>query len=241
MNGTRASAASLFSALVEGMRTTDVDVAVCVPFTLLEHMTRLNGGATFLIGAQDVSDRDQGAYTGEVSAAMLREAGCHFVIVGHSERRARHCETDEAVAAKVRHALQQGLTPVICVGETWSQRTDGQTQQVVEQQLDAAVSALESNGKASLVVAYEPVWAIGTGRSATPEQAQEVHAAIRTRLAVHSNDLAANTRILYGGSVKPETAEELFDKPDIDGALVGGASLIADDFLAIVRAAARHT
>lgn len=241
MNGTRASTASLVSALAEGVHTVGVDVAVCVPFPLLEYVTRLAEGVSLLVGAQDVSDCALGAYTGEVSASMLQEAGCRFVIIGHSERRARHHETDEAVASKVRLALTYGLTPVACVGETLSQRGDGETLQVVQRQLDAVASALDPSEIGRCVIAYEPVWAIGTGRSATPEQAQDVHAAIRARLAVTSSDVAARARILYGGSVKPETAYELFAKPDIDGALVGGASLVANDFLAIVRAAAMRT
>lgn len=241
MNGTRASTASLVSALVEGLPTVDVDVGVCVPFPLLEHVTRLTDGVSILVGAQDVSDCAQGAYTGEVSASMLQEAGCRLVIVGHSERRVRHRETDDAVASKVRLALAHDLTPVVCVGESMSERSDGQTQQAVQRQLDAVLSKLGPSELGRFVVAYEPVWAIGTGRSATPQQAQDVHAAIRARLAVISSEVAACTRILYGGSVKPETAGDLFEQADIDGALVGAASLAANDFLAIVRAAVRRT
>ena len=204
-------------------------LAVCVPAPYLGQVQAALSGAPVLWGAQDVSEHASGAYTGEISAAMLREFGCRYVIVGHSERRQLHGETDQVVGAKARAALAADLTPITCVGETLAQREGGETEQVVARQLAALIDALGA-GVARIVVAYEPVWAIGTGRTASPDQAQAVHALIRARL---SQAHAADVTVLYGGSVKAANAAALFAMPDIDGALVGAASLDADEFLAI--------
>jgi triosephosphate isomerase len=195
-------------------------------------------GSAVALGAQDMSAHAAGAYTGEVSAAMLQEFGVQYVILGHSERRAYHGETDAAVAAKTVAALKAGLVPVVCVGETLEQREAGQTNEIVGGQLDVVLAALSVEEAARIVVAYEPVWAIGTGKTATPEMAQEVHAMLRARLGAKSAEAAAKVRILYGGSMKPDNAEQLLAMADIDGGLIGGAALKAADFLAIIKAAA---
>jgi triosephosphate isomerase len=226
-------------ALLEAVRTRGaaiggVDIAVCVPFPYLAQAAELLGGSRVGIGAQTLSEHDSGAYTGEVSGAMLREFGCRYVIVGHSERRALYGETDAAVAAKFLAARRAGLMPILCVGETLEERESGRTEAVVRRQLDAVIAAAGVEAVRGAVVAYEPVWAIGTGRTATPDQAQAVHAFIRA--AVGDAD---GTVILYGGSVKPSNAKDLFGQPDVDGGLIGGASLVAEDFLAICAAAAQ--
>jgi len=222
MHGSRASIAALLDALVEENPT---GCAVCAPFPYLAQVAERLRGSTIAWGAQNVAEHAQGAYTGEVSAAMLAEFGCRYVIVGHSERRQLYCETDAQVAAKFAAVRSAGMTPILCVGETLAQREAGETEQVVERQL-AAVRFADA------VLAYEPVWAIGTGRNATPEQAQAVHALLRRRVP-------AETPILYGGSVKPQNAAAIFAMPDVDGGLIGGASLVAKDFLDIVKAAAK--
>jgi triosephosphate isomerase (TIM) len=211
-----------------------VVVGVCVPFPYLAQAGALLKGGRVAVGAQDVSAHEQGAYTGEVAAGMVAEFGAAYAIVGHSERRAYHDESDATVAAKTQRALTAGLTPIVCVGETLEQREAGVTEQVVGTQLDAVLSTLSAEEAARIVVAYEPVWAIGTGKSATAEQAQQVHAFLRGRLAAKG---VAHVSLLYGGSVKADNAAELFGQPDIDGGLIGGASLKSDDFLAICRAA----
>ena len=208
------------------------ELAVCVPFPYLAQTADLLKGSAVGWGAQDVSKHTQGAFTGEVSAMMLNDFGCKWAIVGHSERRAMHAETDQLVADKAAAAIAAGLTPVVCVGETLSERDAGQAVDVIHRQL-APVLALGEASLLRLVIAYEPVWAIGTGRTATPDQAQEVHAAIRAALAGKN---ASAVRVLYGGSVKAANAASLFGMPDIDGALVGGASLVADEFLKIAAA-----
>lgn len=219
-----------------------VDTGVCgmvvvPPFPYLAQCHDLLNGLGVAVGAQDVSEHSSGAYTGEVSAAMLGDMGCGFVLVGHSERRAMHGESDELVARKAVAACGGGLVPIICVGESLQEREGGLTQEVIERQLNAviAVAGLEVLRKA--VVAYEPVWAIGTGRTATPEQAQEVHAFIRGLVAVQDEGCAESIGILYGGSVKASNAADIFSMPDVDGGLVGGASLVAREFLEIHRAA----
>jgi triosephosphate isomerase len=222
MHGSRASIAALLDGLVEQNPT---GCAVCAPFPYLAQVAERLRGSRIAWGAQNVSEHAQGAYTGEVSAAMLAEFGCRYVIVGHSERRSLYCETDALVAAKFAAVRSAGMTPILCVGETLAQHEAGETEQVVERQL-AAVRFADA------VLAYEPVWAIGTGRNASPEQAQTVHAFLRKRVP-------AETPILYGGSVKPQNAAEIFAMPDVDGGLVGGASLVAQDFLDIVKAAAK--
>jgi triosephosphate isomerase len=211
------------------------EVAVCVPFPFLCETAVALAASPLRWGAQDCSAHEQGAYTGEVSASMLHEFGCRYVIVGHSERRQYHAESDQLVADKARAALAHGVTPIVCVGETLAQRDAGQTDAVVKRQLSAVIHTL-AHCAGEMVVAYEPVWAIGTGRSATPEQAQAVHALLRAQLQAATAH-AERVKILYGGSVKPDNAASLFAQPDIDGALVGGASLKAADFVAICRAA----
>lgn len=213
--------------------------AVCVPFPYLQQAKSLLQGSAIAWGAQDLSEHAVGAYTGEVSGAMLNDFGCRYVIVGHSERRALFGDTDERVAAKVDAALAVKLQPILCVGETPDEREGGVTEAVVERQLKAVFERGGAAALAACVIAYEPVWAIGTGKTASPAQAQAVHAFIRGRLAAWcGDDVAARTTILYGGSVKPQNAAELFGQADIDGGLIGGASLVAGDFLAIVAAAA---
>lgn len=228
---------ALLSALKAGMGLlSGVDCAVCVPFPYLAQVQHELQGSSVKWGAQDVHQLAEGAYTGEVSASMLCDFGCHYVIVGHSERRSLYGESSQLVAEKFAAAQKAGLTPILCVGETLAQREEGITETVVAEQLDAVIahSGVEALSKA--VVAYEPVWAIGTGKTATPEQAQAVHAFIRQRVASHDGQVAESLCILYGGSVKAGNAGELFAMPDIDGGLVGGASLVAEDFLAICKA-----
>jgi len=214
------------------------DSAVCVPYPYLAQVQELLKGTALAWGAQNMSEQAQGAYTGEVSATMLNEFGCRYVLVGHSERRALYGENNQTVAAKFLAATKAGLTPILCLGETLEQREAGITEHVVSAQLDAVTQAAGLAAFGNAVIAYEPVWAIGTGRTATPEQAQDVHAFIRSRIAQVDSSLAQKLRILYGGSVKPQNAAELFAKADIDGGLIGGASLVAKDFLAICAAAA---
>ena len=211
------------------------DVAVCPPFPFLSETAVALAASDVRWGAQDCSAHEQGAYTGEVSAAMLHEFGCRYAIVGHSERRAYHRESDALVADKAKAALARGVTPIVCVGETLEEREAGHTDEVVKRQLSAVVHAL-THCIGEIVVAYEPVWAIGTGRTATPEQAQAVHALLRAQLQAATPHAGA-MRILYGGSVKPDNAATLFAQADIDGGLIGGASLKSADFVAICRAA----
>jgi triosephosphate isomerase len=212
---------------------------VCVPFPYLAQAQSMLAGTVLGWGAQSVCEHVQGAFTGEVSVAMLQDFACRHVIVGHSERRAIFAETDALVAEKFAAALAGGLCPILCVGETLAQREAGQTVAVVAAQLDAVLQRVGVAAFSGAVVAYEPVWAIGTGRTASPAQAQEVHAAIRAQIACADAQVAEGAQILYGGSVKPQSAVELFAMPDIDGGLIGGASLVAEDFLAICHAANR--
>lgn len=213
-------------------------VAVCAPYPYLAQLQSELAGSRIAWGAQNVSEYAKGAYTGEVSTSMLKDFGCTYVIVGHSERRSLFGESDETVAKKFIAAQAAGLVPILCVGETLAEREGGVTEQVVGRQLDAVISAAGVGALAKAVVAYEPVWAIGTGKTATPEQAQAVHAFIRGRIAALDKAVADGLVIQYGGSVKAANAAELFAQPDIDGGLIGGASLIADEFIAICRAAA---
>jgi len=210
-------------------------VAVCVPGLYLSEVAATLASSELRWGAQDVSAHEQGAYTGEVSAAMLHELGCRYTLVGHSERRAYHAESDQLVAQKAQAALGKGVTPIVCVGETLAERDAGQTETVVKRQLSAVIHQL-AHCAAEMVVAYEPVWAIGTGRTASPEQAQAVHAVLRAQLQAATGH-GDTMKILYGGSVKADNAATLFAQPDIDGGLIGGASLKAADFIAICRAA----
>lgn len=237
MNGGLATNEALVRALREGLDKVPAacDVAVAVPAAYLAQVQGLLAGSSIALGAQDVSAHGAGAYTGEVSAAMLQDFGVRYVLVGHSERRQYHGETDEVVATKAQCALAAGITPVVCVGETLAQRDAGQTEAVVKRQLAAAIH-LNGHCISEIVVAYEPVWAIGTGRTATPEQAQQVHAVLRQQLAAASAQ-AGRIRIVYGGSMNAGNAAQLLAQPDIDGGLVGGAALKATDFLQIVAAA----
>jgi triosephosphate isomerase len=240
MHGGLASNRLLLQNVVAGMAGfSGADVTVCVPFPYLAQAQSMLAGTAVSWGAQNVCEHPQGAYTGEVGVAMLQDFACRHVIVGHSERRAIFAETDALVAEKFAAALAGGLTPILCVGETLAQREAGQTVAVVTAQLDAVLQRVGVAVFAGAVVAYEPVWAIGTGRTASPEQAQEVHAAIRARISCADAQVAQRVQILYGGSVKPQSAVELFAMPDIDGGLIGGASLVAEDFLAICHAAGR--
>ena len=234
LNGSRSANAQLLAAVLQA-RPFGCDAAVCVPFPYLPETAVTLAGSDLRWGAQDCSVHEQGAYTGEVSAAMLAELGCRYAIVGHSERRAMHAESDQMVADKAKAALGRGVTPIVCVGETLAQREAGQTEAVVKRQLSAVIHTL-AHCAGEMVVAYEPVWAIGTGLSASPEQAQAVHALLRAQLRA-ATPHADGMKILYGGSVKPDNAQALFSQPDIDGGLIGGASLKAADFVAICRAA----
>lgn len=217
---------------------TGVDVVVCPPFTELRAAAEACAGSNVRLGAQNIHWESAGAYTGEISAAMLQEAGVHFVIIGHSERRQYFGESDESVNKRVKAALDAGLTPIVCVGETLSERDQGRMDEVVVRQTRVGLDDL-GDRLGDIVVAYEPVWAIGTGRTALPSQAQEAHALIRRTLAeLADGDVATRIRIQYGGSMKPDNARELLGQPDIDGGLIGGASLAAESFAAIVKAGA---
>jgi len=234
MNGTRLSNVELLAGIEEA-GPFGCDTAVCPPFPYLSEIALSLQGKRMAWGAQDCSAQESGAYTGEVSAAMLAEFGCKYVVVGHSERRAYHGESDQLVADKAKMALKHHLTPVVCVGETLAEREAGQTDAVVKRQMSAVIHTL-GHCISQIVVAYEPVWAIGTGKTATPEQAQQVHALLRAQLHA-ATEKSAEMQLLYGGSVKADNAASLFSQPDIDGGLIGGASLKAADFAAICRAA----
>ena len=238
MHGSKATILSLMTGLKTQIgKVEGVEIAVCPPAVYLDYVAKLNEGL-LAIGAQNMAiEPTQGAFTGEVSSAMLKDMGCQYVILGHSERRTLFGETDAEVAQKVAVALKAGLTPILCVGESLEERESGQAEAVIGAQLDAVLSEVGIDAFAQVVVAYEPVWAIGTGKTATPAQAQEIHAFIRGRLAEQNTDVAQKVIIQYGGSVKPNNAKELFSQPDIDGGLIGGASLNADDFVAICKAA----
>jgi triosephosphate isomerase (TIM) len=241
MNGSLAANEALLLALADGLASAAprCDVAVCVPAVYLAQVGALRAGhgglASVALGAQDVSAHASGAYTGEIGAAMLKEFGCRYAIVGHSERRQYHSENDAMVAEKARAALAAGVTPIVCVGETLAERDAGRTEEIVKRQLAAVI---HTNGHciSEIVVAYEPVWAIGTGKTASPEEAQSVHAVLRAQLKA-ATDQSARVRILYGGSMNAANAASLLAQPDIDGGLIGGASLKAPDFLKIIASA----
>jgi triosephosphate isomerase (TIM) len=238
MHGGTAQNEALLAAVLDGARDSgSMEAAVCVPYPYLQQAQTLLQGSHVSWGAQNLSQYDKGAYTGEVSASMLTDFGCRYVIVGHSERRALYGEDNATVAQKFKTALTAGLTPILCIGETLDQREAGITEQVVAEQLDAVMELVGVDTLAKSVLAYEPVWAIGTGKTATPAQAQDVHSFIRTRIAERNTEIASGLKILYGGSVKASNARELFAMPDIDGGLIGGASLVAEEFLAICHAA----
>ncbi len=234
MNASTEQTDTLVAALSEAELT--VDVAVFPPFPYLAQALAKSARSTLRVGAQDVAEHAAGAFTGEVSAVMLADIGCSMALVGHSERRTLYSETNEQVLAKTKQLLASGLTAVVCVGETLAERNAGQEQAVVSEQLALLLNQLSSFDWQQIVLAYEPVWAIGTGETATPEQAQAMHKYIRSLLQKKDEKVAETTRILYGGSVKAESAAELFAQPDIDGGLVGGASLDAAEFLAICKA-----
>jgi triosephosphate isomerase len=240
MNGTRVSAQSLVDAVDAAQlsgETGEVDIAVFPPFVYLGELSARYAKSRIAFGAQDVSEHMQGAFTGEIAATMVRDIGATHTLIGHSERRQYHAENNERVARKFAQALAADLVPVLCVGETLEQREAGKTEEIVAAQLDAVLTQSGIAAFSQAIIAYEPVWAIGTGRTATPGQAQEVHAFIRGKLAKIDAIIGGSTRILYGGSVKPGNAAELFAKADIDGGLIGGASLVASEFLAICAAA----
>jgi triosephosphate isomerase len=237
LNGSLADTESLIKGVLSGMdQVTSADVAVCPPYPFLSLAQSLLQGSAVYLGGQNVSDQEKGAYTGEVSANMLKEFGCHYVIVGHSERRSLYGESDEFIAKKFAAAQVAGLVPILCVGELLEERESGVTEDVVARQLDAVINLSGVEALNNSVIAYEPVWAIGTGKTASPEQAQAVHEFIRNRIAGHDANVAQKVQILYGGSVKPDNAAELFANEDIDGGLIGGAALKAEDFLGICSA-----
>ena len=239
MNGSSAANAELVAGIVAGVPTgSGFSLLVCPPFPYLASIVEQAQGSPVKVGAQTVSEHEKGAFTGEVAPGMLSDLGCDYVIVGHSERRSLYGETSEQVAAKFQAAQAAGITPILCVGETLEEREAGTTESVIDEQLGAVMDAAGVGAFASAVIAYEPVWAIGTGMTATPEQAQDVHRHIRAQLAAQDESIAANVQILYGGSMKGENAAGLLAQPDIDGGLIGGASLKADDFLAIANAVA---
>ncbi len=236
MNGSLAANSALLAGLKDGLGEAGCDVAVCAPAPYFAQCQADLRGSAIAWGGQDLSVHESGAYTGEVAASMLVDFGCKYVIVGHSERRAYHAESDVLVAQKTSRALGAGLVPIVCVGETLAEREAGQTDAVVGRQIDAVLAVLDVAALAKIVVAYEPVWAIGTGKTATPRMAQDVHAMLRAKLVQKDASAAADVRVLYGGSMKPDNAKELLAMPDIDGGLIGGAALKAADFLAIIRA-----
>lgn len=238
MNGSRASSTALLSALKQGVGQRDAaQVAVCPPYLYIPLAAEALAGSAVAWGGQDLDVHASGAYTGAISGAMLKDCACTYAIVGHSERRTLYGEGDQLVAEKYAAAQAAGLIPILCVGETLAEREAGQTEKVVTRQLDAVLSKSGIASLGNAVIAYEPVWAIGTGKTATPQQAQDVHAFIRSKLMALDRNVADGVRILYGGSVKGSNAKELFGQSDIDGGLIGGASLQAEEFLTIIRAA----
>jgi len=238
MHGSRTENARLLEELLAGCPAQPKAACiVCPPFVYLQEAARLLRDSALSLGGQDVCADAQGAFTGEVSAAMLKDVGCTYVIVGHSERRLLYRESDQLIARKFGAALSKGLVPILCVGEQLAEREAGRTREIIARQLDVVLELCGAAALEQAVVAYEPVWAIGTGRTATPEQAQDVHAFIRARIGERDARIAAATRIVYGGSVKAGNAAEIFAMPDVDGGLIGGASLKADEFLTILAAA----
>jgi triosephosphate isomerase len=233
MNGTLASAELLTKGIIAGLGDSNADIAVCVPYVHLSKVSELVGNTALAVGSQNVADKSSGAFTGEISAAMLTEFNCKYALVGHSERRSYYGDTDESVAARFCQAQEQNIIPILCVGETLEQREQDQTFAVIDTQLDAVINLAGIAAFGAAVIAYEPVWAIGTGKTATDEQAQEVHQYIRKYIAAKDQAIAEKIQILYGGSAKPDNAKGLFAMPDIDGGLIGGASLDAESFLKI--------
>lgn len=238
LNGSLQSISELVSEIRNHLPEVKVaELAVCPPYIYLGSVQSLLDGVGIELGAQDCSDQQSGAYTGEVAADMIKEFGCKYIIVGHSERRHIYGESNETIAIKFEQVKKNEIIPILCVGETLQDREDGHTEVVIAKQMDAILDQLGVEGFANAVIAYEPVWAIGTGKTATPEQAQEVHEFIRVKLDALDKEIAANIRILYGGSMKPDNAKQLLSQADIDGGLIGGAALKAEDFIAIAVAA----
>ena len=238
MNGSRASIAELVANVLAGVGEIEqTEIVVCPPYIMIPDVIQRLVGTAVKWGGQNLSEHDAGAFTGEIAASMLKDHGCDYCIVGHSERRTLYGETDEIVAKKFTKAQEYGLTPILCIGETLSQRESGETEAVLSRQLEKVLDYCGIESFTATVLAYEPVWAIGTGKTATPEQAQDVHAFVRDKLSSMDKKIGQEIRIQYGGSVKADNAEELFSQKDVDGGLIGGASLDADDFLAICRAA----
>lgn len=238
MHGSLVRNQALLAAVVSGTQALqNASCAVCVPYPYLAQAQSILKDTHVTWGGQNVSEHQQGAYTGEVSADMLADFDCRYVIVGHSERRTLYNESNQIVAEKFRTAHKQSLIPILCVGETLAQREANETEQIIALQLDAVIDLVGIDSIRHSVIAYEPVWAIGTGKTASPQQAQAVHAFIRNRIAAHSSEVASEVQIVYGGSVKSSNASELFGMPDIDGGLIGGASLIAEEFISICLAA----
>lgn len=238
MHGNLARNKALLEAVLAGVKDLrGADYGVCVPYPYLAQAQSMLQGSNIAWGAQNLSQHEQGAFTGAVAPGMLADFGCRYVIIGHSERRALFHESNEIAAAKFDAAIKFGMTPIFCVGETLQERENGVTEQVVAKQLEVVLNHAGAESVAKTVIAYEPVWAIGTGKTATPEQAQAVHAFIRQRVAQLDGKVAQDLKILYGGSMKPGNAAELMAMPDIDGGLIGGASLVAEEFVAICRAA----
>ena len=238
MNGSSDSVKELIAGIRAGMDSVNkAEVVVCPPAVYVPRVVGAVDGSAIRVGAQNVCDQDKGAFTGEISGAMLKDVGCEYAIIGHSERRSLYGESDELVAKRFAAARRNGIKPIFCIGETLEEREKGITNEVCARQIDAVIALEGVEALADGVIAYEPVWAIGTGKTATPEQAQEVHAFIRGKIADLNADVAEGLRILYGGSMNPGNAAELIGQTDIDGGLIGGASLKADDFLAICQAA----
>jgi triosephosphate isomerase (TIM) len=238
MNGDQADATSLLEGILAGVsEVKSAELAVCPPYILIPLAAGKLAGSPVNWGSQNLDTHKSGAYTGEISGPMLKDFGCTYAIVGHSERRSYYGEDDQVVAEKFGAAQDNGLIPILCVGETLEEREEGKTESVIDRQLDAVLGAHGIAAFKNAVIAYEPVWAIGTGKTATPEMAQDVHAFIRNKMSGHDAGVAAGVRVLYGGSMKPDNAADLIAQPDIDGGLIGGASLKAADFLGIARAA----
>ncbi|MBW2966652.1 triose-phosphate isomerase [Candidatus Woesearchaeota archaeon] len=237
MNLNNAEAIDLVNELIPLVKdVADVEIVICPAFTALSEVFRVVDGTNILLGAQDVYFEEKGAFTSQISCDMLKDVGCTYVIIGHSERRQYFGETDESVNKKVKMVLSHGLKPIICVGETLEQREANQTMKIIEEQVKAALNGITKEQMNNVIIAYEPIWAIGTGKTAMPEQAQEVHAFIRNLvLNIYDSDIADNLRIQYGGSVKPDNVKELMEQEDIDGGLIGGASLEAESFSKIVK------
>ena len=238
MNGSSDSVKELVAGIKDGMGSVNnAEVVVCPPAVYIPRVSGAADGSAIKVGSQNICDQDGGAFTGEISGSMLKDVGCEYAIIGHSERRALYAESDELVAKRFAAARRNGIKPIFCIGETLEERESGITNDVCSRQIDAVIALEGVEALADGVIAYEPVWAIGTGKTATPEQAQEVHAFIRGKIAALSADVADGLRILYGGSMNPANAAELISQPDIDGGLIGGASLKVDDFLTICKAA----